>query len=188
MAGRRINQDPSAARIGITGSMPGGASQDELRSHPGAYMPKSSRAIGPSRNALGYRLAHLLGWKTEACRRGRVGGYLSGLSGERCERDTGATRNRTTEIQPGDKPHRQCRPIEPHTLSVRLAQGRLPVGSGPSRSGRRGNPVVRLNTLHWLFRRASGPMAGRFPRDTAPIHPARECCQESNPFFRAELP
>jgi len=44
--------------------MPGGASRDERRSHPGPYIPKSSRATDSCRGTR-YRLAHLLGWKAQ---------------------------------------------------------------------------------------------------------------------------
>src|SRR5262249_41795240 len=76
--------------------------------------------------------------------------------------------------------------IELYALSVRFAETRLPVGSGPSRSGRRGNPVVQLSALHWLFRRASGRLAEWFPRDTVPIHPAGKGCQGFIRLFPAE--
>src|SRR5262249_49371354 len=169
--------------------MPGGASQDELRSHPGTYVPKSSRATGPSQ-ANGVVSTCPPPWLENPGLAEAVGleVYLSGLSGERCERGTGATRNRTTEIQPSGEPHDQCRCIELYALSVRFAETRLPVGSGPSRSGRRSNPVVQLSALHWLFRRTSGRLAEWFPRDTVPIHPAGKGCQGFNRLFPAENP
>jgi hypothetical protein len=83
----------------------------------GLLQPKSSRATGPSRNAVSFRLAHLLGWKAGGLSTGWGWSYLSGLSGERRERGIGATRNRRTEIPPGDKPRRQYGDREPFVQS-----------------------------------------------------------------------
>jgi hypothetical protein len=83
-----------------------------------------------------------LAGKPRARRRGGIGGYLSGLSGDRCERVTGATRNRTNR-----DPNRAASPFasagagEPFALFVRFIGGRSPVGSGPSAPAATATPL-----------------------------------------------
>ena len=127
---------------GITEWLPGGASQDERRSHPGTYVPKSCRATGPSTQALLFRLAHLLGWKAQGSSAGRDWRLLIGsFGGSMRESHRSHPKPYKPRSQPSDEPLRQCGSGEPFALFVRFIGGRSPVGSGPSAPAATATPL-----------------------------------------------
>jgi hypothetical protein len=95
----RANRSLSAARIGKVWMNARGSESQKVSEPPGALAAE----IQPG-DRLPQCVRHGIDWPTSLAgkpraRRGaRIGGYLSGFSGDRHERDAGATRNRSTEI------------------------------------------------------------------------------------------
>jgi hypothetical protein len=133
-AWRRVNQGPSCGpdRENLW-VRPGERVKKTIGATRGLLLPKSSRATGPSKNAESFRLATSSTGKPGACLAGWGWRYLSGFSGERRERGVGATRNRRTEIPPGDKPRNRCGSREPFIDSqgVGRRSGRASLGQPP---------------------------------------------------------
>src|SRR5438876_7959401 len=114
----------------------------------------------------------------KAHRRGGIGSNLSGLSGDRCERVTGATRNRTTEIPPSDEPLANA--VAPSRLLFRSDLQEVGCRSGRAGPGPAATATTFFGSIPPALVASTRvrPVDRTLPWDTVPIHLAERGCQE----------